>query len=287
MGRGARRDTSVKRMGTKGFAKYEGLGNDFIVLDLAREADFDARAVPALCDRRLGIGADGVLLVLPAEGGAAVARMKVRNADGGVPEMCGNGLRCVALHLARARGAGDAELVIETDAGPRPCAVSRRAPGEAEVEVGMGLVRVLERRRLVLDKGTALVAVVDAGNPHAIVRESDPPADLDVLGPAIARHASFPQGTNVELMTMRGDELDVVVWERGVGRTLACGTGACAAVAEATAEGLVRSGDPVSVRLPGGVLVVTHEASTGSTRLRGPARLVYRGELPSFASFTT
>ena len=271
-------------MSAMAFAKYEGLGNDFVVLDLAREADFDARAVPALCDRRLGIGADGFLLVLPAEREGAAARMRVINADGSVPEMCGNGLRCVALHLASARGPGHAELVVETDSGPRLCSVSRGAPGEASVEVDMGVVRVTEKRRLELDGRVVDVAVVDAGNPHAVVLRSEPPADLDVLGPQIARHPSFPRGTNVEIMALRGREVEVVVWERGVGRTLACGTGACAVVAEACREEIVRSGEPVSVRLPGGVLVVTHEASTGSTRLRGPARLVFRGELaPSSA----
>jgi len=128
------------------------------------------------------------------------------------------------------------------------------------------------------------VAVVDAGNPHAVILRSEPPADLDVLGPSIARHPSFPRGTNVEVMALRGGEVEVEVWERGVGRTLACGTGACAVVAEACRQELVRSGEPVRVRLPGGLLVVTHPSSTGSTRLRGPARLVYRGELASSAT---
>lgn len=267
-------------MSTKAFAKYEGLGNDFIVLDVAQESDFDARAAPALCDRRFGIGADGVLLVLPASGeSGAAARMRVVNADGSVPEMCGNGLRCVALHLATARGQDAGELVIETDSGPRLCSVSRGAPGEASVEVDMGAVRVLEKRRIDLDGGMVEVAVVDAGNPHAVVLRSEPAADLDVLGPSLGSHPSFPRGTNVEIMSLRGDELQVAVWERGVGRTLACGTGACAVVAVACREALVRSRAPVAVRLPGGLLAVTHDAASGSTRMQGPARLVYRGEL--------
>jgi diaminopimelate epimerase len=267
-------------MGTRAFTKYEGLGNDFVVLDLADESEFDPRSVPALCARRLGIGADGFLLVLPPRDPGSAARMRVVNADGSVPEMCGNGLRCVALHLASARRSGDADLVIETDSGPRLCSVSRGAPGEASVEVDMGLVRVQEKRRIALDGIVAEVAIVDAGNPHAIVLRCEPPAGLDVLGPQISRHASFPNGTNVEMMAMRGAELEVVVWERGVGRTSACGTGACAAVAQACRDGLVRSGEPTHVRLPGGILVVTHDTSTGSTRLRGPARLVFRGEVP-------
>jgi diaminopimelate epimerase len=267
--------------GPNAFAKYEGLGNDFIVLELAREADLDLATVPALCDRRFGVGADGVLLVLPPDAARSAARMRVINADGSVPEMCGNGLRCVALHVARARGPGSAEVVIETDAGARLCSVRRKAPGEADVEVDMGLVRVIEQRRLELAGHGVRVALVDAGNPHAVVLGSEPEAGLDVLGPQIARHASFPRGTNVEMMERRADELHVVVWERGVGRTLACGTGACAVVAHATREGLFRSGERVQVRLPGGVLGVTHDADTGSTRLQGPARLVFRGDLAS------
>jgi diaminopimelate epimerase len=271
-------------MSARGFYKYEGLGNDFVVLDLSRESDFDPVRVPVLCDRRFGIGADGFLFVLPPRIDRAAARMLVVNADGSVPEMCGNGLRCVALHVAIARGPGDAELVIETDSGPRLCKVCLLGPGEASVDVDMGLVRVVSKRTLTIDGSPVDVAVVDAGNPHAVVLGGAALAYLDVLGPQIAQHPSFPRGTNVEIMARRGDELEVVVWERGVGRTLACGTGACAVVAQACAAGLLRSGEAVRVRLPGGVLVVTHDAITGSTRLEGPARLVFHGEMPSRAT---
>jgi len=263
------------------FSKYEGLGNDFIVLDLARAEDFDAGHVPALCDRRFGIGADGVLLVLPSSGAAAAARMVVLNADGSVPEMCGNGLRCVALHLALARGAPSLEVLVETDSGARLCTVHRRGPEEAQVRVDMGIVRVIERRRIVLGAESVDVAVVDAGNPHAVIFRVDPRADLDRLGPEIARHASFAHGTNVELVAKRGEALEVFVWERGVGPTLACGTGACAVVAEACATHLVPAGAPVPVHLPGGVLSVTHDPATARTELEGPARLVFRGEAGS------
>ena len=107
-------------MSAQAFAKYEGLGNDFVLFDVAREGDFDALTVPGLCDRRLGIGADGVLLVLPPRTAGAAARMKVLNADGSVPEMCGNGVRCVALHLTRESGSADAELVSRHGRGAAP-----------------------------------------------------------------------------------------------------------------------------------------------------------------------
>src|SRR5438309_11070936 len=105
------------------FAKYQGLGNDFVVIDAAREDAMTSEQASALCDRRFGIGGDGVLLVLPPRDAANAARMKVLNADGSVPEMCGNGLRCVALHVARARGVRRGDLAFETDAGVRRCAI--------------------------------------------------------------------------------------------------------------------------------------------------------------------
>jgi diaminopimelate epimerase len=266
-------------MGALLFAKYEGLGNDFIVLDLARASDFDARVVPALCDRRFGIGADGVLLVLPPKGDAA-ARMVVINADGSVPEMCGNGLRCVALHVAAARGPGDADLMLETEAGPRRCVVSVRGRAEPRIEVEMGVVRLLGDRYLEVDDESIDVSIVDAGNPHAVAFREAPQGDLEKLGSRIARDPSFARGTNVEFVAVRGQEVHVFVWERGVGPTLACGTGACAAVAVAGARNLVPSGSWVPVRLPGGVLHVTRDATSGETLLAGPARLVFRGEVP-------
>jgi diaminopimelate epimerase len=267
------------------FAKYEGLGNDFIVLDVERLEDFDAKNVPRLCDRRFGIGADGVLLVLPPSTSAAAARMVVINADGSVPEMCGNGLRCVALHVANARGDRNVEFVIETDSGLRSCAVARQGPWEASVRVEMGIVRLLEAQELVIEGAAIELALVDAGNPHAVAFRADPSLDIDTLGPRIARHPSFPRGTNVEFVIQREEELDVLVWERGVGPTLACGTGACAVVAVACAKGMVPSKVPVAVRLPGGVLAVTHDPVAGRTELEGPARLVFHGETTTLAAF--
>jgi diaminopimelate epimerase len=208
--------------------------------------------------------------------------MVVINADGSLPEMCGNGLRCVALHVASARGSGDGALTVETDSGPRACVVSSNGAGKASVRVEMGVVRLLERRRLVLDRETVDVAIVDVGNPHAVVFRADPHGDIDRLGPQIALHPSFPHGTNVELVARRDRELEVLVWERGVGQTLACGTGACAVVAVACAQGFVPAKVPVAVRLPGGLLAVTHapgpDAGAGRSELEGPARLVFRGE---------
>jgi diaminopimelate epimerase len=258
------------------FDKMEGLGNDFVVVVTASEAVLDAGGVTRLCDRRFGVGADGVLLVLPALAGGA-ARMRVFNADGSIPEMCGNGLRCVALAVAVRDGVHTGELVIETDAGPRACRVERSGD-EAVVDVSMGLVRVVGSRTIELDGQAIELILADAGNPHAVAFRGDPARDISALGPALAVHPSFERGTNVEFVRRDGDALVAAVWERGVGSTLACGTGACAVVAVACARGDAKSGRPVRVQLPGGGLMVTHDAQTGQTRMKGPACRVFRGE---------
>jgi diaminopimelate epimerase len=258
------------------FAKYEGLGNDFIVID----EDVTASDAVQLCNRRLGIGADGVLVVTASK--VEDARMRVINADGSVPEMCGNGIRCVALHIALARGIDEGDLTIATDAGPRRCALRRRG-GQATVRVDMGRVRFVEDREVDVADERLTVAVADAGNPHAILFGEHDDARLDVIGPALASHPAFPGGVNVELATVHSDRIDLVVWERGVGRTLACGTGACATAVVARKKGLVTQ-RVVRVSLPGGDLEIEPSdgaAETASTFMTGPARLVFHGETSS------
>jgi diaminopimelate epimerase len=253
----------------------QGLGNDFIVVDNRSERPFPEGHVPALCDRHFGIGADGVIEILPPRGGGD-ARMRVINADGSVPEMCGNGLRCVAVWLAESRGLGG-ELLVETDAGPRACIVSEGT--ERSVDVDMGVVRVVGTKDFDLGGERHTFTLADAGNPHAIAYHAEPFVALAAIGPGVSTHPSLPAGTNVELVRWDGDVLEVAVWERGAGRTLACGTGACAVVAVAAGRGEIASNRPVRVRLPGGELVVVHDRASGRTRMIGPAREVFRGEL--------
>ncbi len=261
-------------MARRGFVKYEGLGNDFVVFDAADEREVGQEASARICDRHFGVGADGVILSLPPRDPAHAGRMRVVNADGSVPEMCGNGLRCLALHLAIGRELPERELVVETDAGPRACRVLHRGEDEATVRVDMGRVRFTAERALA-DLGVT-VALADAGNPHAVLFGDYARADVLRLGPAIATHPAFPAGINVELARVRPEGIDLVVWERGVGLTLACGTGACATVAVARARGLVPDG-AVRVRLPGGALEVEQEGDR--TFMTGPARRVFTGEL--------
>jgi diaminopimelate epimerase len=257
------------------FQKYEGLGNDFIVVDAADESAVSASRARLLCDRHFGVGADGVLVVLPPRTRESVVRMRVVNADGSVPEMCGNGVRCVALHVARARGVRAGEIVVDTDAGPCRCSVADGGV-EALVTVDMGLVRVLGDHGTEVDGTRVPLTLADAGNPHAILFGPFARGEIERLGPRLAVHPDFPRGTNVEFAHVTASGIDLVVWERGVGLTLACGTGACATAAAACAKGFAKAGEWLAIRLPGGRLDIT-VASDGRTTMRGPARHVFSG----------
>jgi diaminopimelate epimerase len=260
------------------FEKYEGLGNDFVVITASHEEEIPSSRAVALCDRRFGVGADGVLLVLPPRAAGSDARMRVINADGSVPEMCGNGVRCVALAVARARGLRGGVVRIDTDAGASDCIVADadEANGRGVVTVDMGVVRIGGLLTLDLGGERATVTTADAGNPHAVMFGEFSRADVDRLGSRLAVHPAFPNGTNVEFARVGGAGVDLVVWERGVGVTLACGTGACATVAVACSTGLVPTGAPIAVHLPGGSLEVTI-ANDGRATMRGPARRVFTG----------
>lgn len=257
------------------FEKYEGLGNDFVVVTAEREDAVSPDEARAICDRRFGVGADGVLLVLPPREAGAAARMRVVNADGSVPEMCGNGLRCAAIHVARARALRSGELLFDTDAGPRPCRIDDE-DRRGLVAVDMGVVRVTEDLSLEVDGEGWPLTLADAGNPHAITVRPADRAVIDRVGPRLATHERFPRGTNVEFAVYREREVDLVVWERGCGVTHACGTGACATVAVGVARGRLPAGVPIAVHLPGGTLEVTIDAA-GRALMRGPARHVFSG----------
>jgi len=283
------------------FAKYHGLGNDFLVVDLrtASEADAWAAQAPerviALCDRQFGVGGDGVLAVLPSE--TADARMRVLNSDGSEAEMCGNGIRCVAKELYDRGGLRKDEIVIETGAGNLACAIEAEDGVARSVTVRMGAPRLtrgeipmtgpasercIEQPFEVPGLAAALTCV-SMGNPHAVafVASRDWAWQLaTTVGPSIERHLWFPQRTNVELASIKGPrEIDLVVWERGCGITLACGTGACATTVAAVLTGKVNEGVPVRVNLPGGSLEITVLPELANVLMKGPAVHVFDGEL--------
>jgi len=256
------------------FKKYEGLGNDFILLELPGVSLADS-AVRRLCDRHFGIGADGVLVVGPARTPGSAATMTILNADGSRPEMCGNGIRCVAIHLAKKQGRDVIDLTIDTDAGPLACKVQK-----AEVEVEMGQLVDLGPIDVTVAGRVHTFARISAGNPHAITFDRYEPSEIDVIGPTVARAPVFPEGTNVEFAQLADDgSIDLVVWERGVGRTLACGTGASATLGAACLARRRSFGEFVEVRLPGGPLRIRVEHGTLAATMRGPARLVFEGEV--------
>jgi diaminopimelate epimerase len=277
----------VGRAAERGY-KYEGLGNDFVLLDRrASGEDISPRAARALCDRRRGVGADGVLVLLASP--VAAARMVVHNADGSVAEMCGNGLRCVVKHLLDGHPAEDT-LPIETGAGVLSSRVHRRGGAVDEVEVELGPAR-LTAPNLPLAPGGgpfrgARVEGVDfpgtavnLGNPHLVLLGA-PQEVVREQGPRLEHLPGFPQRTNVEAVRRAQEGLSVWVWERGAGLTDACGTGAGAAVVAALLAGWVPPDVFVPVELPGGRLAVRVAADLGRTTLRGPARFVFVAELP-------
>ena len=260
-------------------SKHHGLGNDFLVLlDPDDATPLDAGLARALCDRHRGVGADGLIRVSPGVDGADVT-MTLRNADGGPAEMSGNGIRCLAQAVARARRTERLELSVATGGGRRSVQVApgpdaatawvrvdmgRACPGPSAPMVGIGL-------------DVTKAATIDLGNPHLVLLVDDAAAvDLAEHGPRLS--AGLPSGANVEVVARAeglDDTLDVRVWERGVGITEACGTGACAAAHAAHGWGLV--GERVTVRMPGGDLEVVLGATV---RLAGPAVFVADVEVP-------
>jgi diaminopimelate epimerase len=278
------------------FFKYHGLGNDFVVLDRTRSGGVPtAAAARAICDRHFGIGADGVLTLLPGEG--ADLRMHITNADGSEAEMCGNGIRCVAKHAVDFGLAAGPDVRIATAGGLKICRTDRGPDGRvATVTVDMGApildrpaIPVAGTGRMVgepvaVGDRTFAVTAVSMGNPHAVI--FGPPAEATVafaarFGPALeSRTALFPRKTNVEFAAVGPEGIDVAVWERGCGITLACGTGACATAVAAVVNGLAPEGRELPVRLPGGPLAITVAPGLARVHMRGPATLVFAGEWP-------
>lgn len=276
------------------FSKFEGLGNDFLLIDLRSFGSAYlapvaalARLAPQLCDRRLGVGGDGLLFITVTNQAKACAGMIVINADGSRPEMCGNGLRCVAHYLAlggslREQPNSQSAFWVHTDNGPLHCEVEGRGPAQAQVQVAMGPASfgAVEQPAAAPERNFLSVSM---GNPHAIHwvgPDEDPEMLARSLGPQVERDPAYPEASNVEFVKDTPDALICWVWERGCGITHACGTGACATAAAAVKSGKRSPNEAIRVRLPGGDLEIeVPAAEQDSLHMRGPSRWVFDGQL--------
>jgi len=255
------------------FTKMHGIGNDFIIIDSEKESlegiDLSSLAVK-LCDRHFGIGADGLLISTPSK--TADIKMRVFNPDGSEAEMCGNGIRCFAKYIYEKMDKKKDIISVETMAGVMLPSIIEYKGHIAIVEVDMGTPREIKKAKV---KGYD-ATLVSMGNPHCVIFVDDlNKIDVGLLGAEIETDKMFPNRTNVEFAKIESNkEVTVKVWERGVGETLACGTGACAAVvAGSEAKILERN---VLVHLPGGNLEIEWQPDDHII-LRGPAETVYEG----------
>jgi diaminopimelate epimerase len=275
------------------FVKMQGTGNDFLFVE-AKGDEHDWPAVSqAMCDRHYGVGADGLIVVLPSE--RADVRMRLFNADGSEAEVSGNGVRCLVKYAVE-RGLSKAESgrvsieaahgVLEAEAfaeggyvravrlsmGP-PRFAPHEVPVAAEMEPVIDFPLDVDGLRL-------SVTCLSMGNPHAVLFSEDPVAayPLQALGPKVEHHAAFPERVNFGVAeVVSAQRMEVRVWERGVGETLACGSGCCAAMVAARLHELV--GERVEITQPGGVLTVEWDGK-GDVNLTGPAEFVFEGAWP-------
>jgi diaminopimelate epimerase len=276
-------------MPTLPFAKLHGTANDFIYVDARAGFPGDPAAIARrLCDRRRGIGADGLILLLPSS--EADGRMVIYNSDGSRAEMCGNGIRGLAK-FAHERGLIPKNpLALETDAGVKTLSLHLDGGRVTRVTVDMGMPEWRGREipvdadgevldhALVVDGRTWSVTCVSMGNPHCVVFVDDLAGlPLETLGPRFERHPFFPGRVNTEFVRVDGRErLTMRVWERGAGETMACGTGACAVAVAAARTG--RSARRVTVTLPGGPLEIDWRADD-RVLMTGDAVFVFDGQV--------
>lgn len=274
------------------FTKYQGLGNDFILVDNRGQPAplLTPQQAEQVCDRHFGIGADGVIFLLPGESGADYT-MRIYNCDGSEPEMCGNGIRCLARFIADLEGKSAAEVqtyTIHTLAG----LITPEVQPDGQIRVNMGAPRLLAQEipttlaatnekvvnaALNVAGQTWDVTCVSMGNPHCITFVEDVAAiALGQIGPQFEHHTAFPQRTNTEFIeVVRPDYLKMRVWERGAGITLACGTGACASLVAGVLTG--RCANAATVELPGGSLYIEWSALDQAVFMTGPAQKVFTG----------
>jgi len=281
------------------FTKMQGAGNDFILVE-ASEINLDwPQMAMAMCDRHFGIGADGLLVLLPSR--LADFQMHIFNADGSEAEACGNGLRCLVKYVVDMglANTGAQEILVETIAGIRKARIHRAMGKLTKIQISMGKPKfgaedipvVMETREgnlvditsvlshhVSIEGRELLLNFVSMGNPHAIYFGQHPVSNfpLSQLGPQIEQHKMFPERVNFEVARIISrKQIEARVWERGAGETLACGSGACAITAAAQMLGYIDN--KVDIKLPGGTLEVEWDR-VGEVLLGGPTEIVFAGE---------
>lgn len=268
-------------MKTLSFTKMHGLGNDFVVIDdfkkiKSQHTPVNSKLAQKLCDRHFGVGADQLLWIKNPKSKTALARMEIYNSDGSKAEMCGNGIRAVALYLMDHHLKKQTHLVemkIETLAGIIPIKIKPNR----QVEVALAIPKIGRRELISVCDQSLRFYEVNVGNDHAVIFvENVDQVPLEKWGPVIEKHAIFPKHTNVEFVEVINQQtLKVRVWERGTGVTLACGSGACASAVAALAIGRVEGS--LKVHLPGGVLDIHWEGAGQKVLMEGPATEVFSG----------
>jgi len=277
------------------FVKMHGLGNDFILIDCLSkslgDSSFLSYLAKKLCDRNFGIGADGLILILPSS--KADLRMRIFNFDGSEAQMCGNGIRCFAKYAYENKLVSKIKFTVETSAGTITPELIFKDKEISGIIVDMGIPK-LKRREIpmngedtpiVVDETLKInpeqafkITCVSMGNPHCVTFVNDVQSiPVDEIGPKIENHSFFPEKTNVEfIQVLNRKEINFRVWERGVGETLACGTGACAALVAAVLNN--KTDRKATIHLPGGDLDIQW-ADDRHVYMTGPAELVFRGEM--------
>ena len=269
------------------FTKMHGLGNDFVMIDaISQDVSLTPEQICVLADRHFGVGCDQVLLVERPHG-AADFRYRIFNADGGEVEQCGNGARCF-VHFVRMQGLTDKnEITVETAGGT----IHPRIEADGQVTVDMGVPRFAPkeipfsadqenlRYELLVADATVTIGAVSMGNPHAVIQvDAVRDAPVATLGPLIERHPRFPKRVNAGFMEfVTPNHIRLRVYERGTGETLACGTGACAAVAVGRRWGMLE--ESVKVELPGGNLTIRWQGDNNPLWMTGPALRVFEGRI--------
>lgn len=283
------------------FTKMQGAGNDFVMLKPDEENQDWSQMAQTMCDRRFGIGADGIILVLPSK--IADIRMRIFNSDGTEAETCGNGLRCLAKYalVNNLVKSGSTQISAETIPGVRKIKLEYNGSELTRIQVGIGVPKFAAKEiplktepgkskllditpildyPLIIDENKLSLSFISMGNPHAVHFIENDVAEFPLLdiGPEVEHHPIFPKRINFEVArVINRQKIEMRVWERGAGETLACGTGACAVMVAAQFHNYVDN--KVDMILPGGILNIEWDGR-GEVFMSGPAEVVFKGDWP-------